>query len=191
MIKFKPIPKVKVINNSKSHSIEELLIIKSQNGDDAAFEKLIDSYEEYLYKMAFLYTKNTQDALDIYQETVLKAYLNISKLKNINSFKSWITKILINNIHSIYKNFNLVEYDFNENIITECSYIDIEEKLDLYDAIDILEEKYRTPIILQYFYDLTIKQISEITSTNESTIKTNIRRGKIKMYDILRGDYHV
>lgn len=191
MIKNKFIPKVNIFNNSKHYSNEELLIIKSQHGDDFAFEKLIDSYEEYLYKMAFLYVKNDQDALDIYQETVLKAYLNISKLKNTSSFKSWITKILINNIYSIYKDFNIVAYDFNENIIGECSYIDIEERLDLYDAIDILEEKYRTSIILQYFYDLTIKQISEITSTNESTIKTNIRRGKIKMYDILRGDYHV
>lgn len=191
MIKFKPVPKVRIINNSKSHSAEELLIIKSQKGDDVAFKKLMDSYEEYLYKMAFLYVKNDQGALDIYQETVLKAYLNISKLKDTSSFKSWITKILINNIYSIYKDFNIVAYGFNENITAEYSYINIEERFDMYDAIDILEEKYRTPIILQYFYDLTIKQISEITSTSESTIKTNIIRGKIKMYDILRGGCHV
>lgn len=61
----------------------------------------------------------------------------------------------------------------------------------MYDAIDILDEKYRTAIILQYFYDLTIQQISEITNTNENTVKTNIRRAKKKMYDFLKEDKHV
>ena len=62
----------------------------------------------------------------------------------------------------------------------------IEENIDLYDAIDRLDEKYKTPVILQYFHDLTISQIAEIMECNENTVKSNIRRAKKKLYDILK-----
>ena len=46
--------------------------------------------------------------------------------------------------------------------------------------------KYKTPVILQYFHDLTIPQIAEIMECNENTVKSNIRRAKKKLYDILK-----
>lgn len=49
------------------------LVNESKKGSDQAFEDLINIYKVYLYKMAFIYTKNEHDALDIYQETVYKA----------------------------------------------------------------------------------------------------------------------
>lgn len=73
-----------------------------------------------------------------------------------------------------------------KDYIGEIEYSDIEQKIDLYDAIDILEEKYKTPIILQYFQDLTISQISKILDCNENTVKSYIRRGKKKLYDLLK-----
>jgi RNA polymerase sigma-70 factor (ECF subfamily) len=158
----------------------------AQYGNDNCFEKLIDIYEKYLYKMAFLYVKNEHDALDIYQETVLKAYMNISKLQNPKLFKTWITRILINNIHTRNRHYNKFQDEETEDYIGDFTYSSIEEKLDLYDAIDVLEEKYRTPIILQYFYDLTIEQIADIINCNENTVKTNLRRAKKKMYDVLK-----
>ena len=79
--------------------MEYKLVDKAKEGCDESFEILINNYKEYLYKTAFLYVKNEHDALDIYQETVYKAYINISKLRNSNFFKTWITKILINNVN--------------------------------------------------------------------------------------------
>ncbi|TAN68203.1 sigma-70 family RNA polymerase sigma factor [Paraclostridium sordellii 8483] len=191
MIKSNILNKVRGFDIGKELSVEETLIKQSQWGNDDAFEKLIDRYEGYLYKMAFLYVKNEQDAMDIYQETVLKAYLNITKLKYRKAFKTWITKILVNNVYTKNNQAKKIQENHIKLDTKEFNHIDIEEKIDLYDAIDILEEKYRTPIILQYFYDLTTKQISEITNFNENTIKTNIRRGKKKIYEILKEEKDV
>lgn len=191
MIKSNILNKVRGFDIGKELSVEETLIKQSQWGNDDAFENLIDRYEGYLYKMAFLYAKNEQDAMDIYQETVLKAYLNITKLKDRKAFKTWITKILVNNVYTKNNQAKKVQENHIKLDTKEFNHIDIEEKIDLYDAIDILEEKYRTPIILQYFYDLTTKQISEITNFNENTIKTNIRRGKKKIYEILKEEKDV
>ena len=180
--------KVKLFNKRKLKITEEDLIIKAQRGCNESFEKLIDKHKEYIYKTAFIYVKNEHDALDIYQETVFKAYMNISKLKNIKFFKTWITKILINNVNMKNRHYKKFEDCQVEDYIGDISYLNIEEKIDLYDAIDSLEEKYKTPIILQYFHDFSIAQISEITGNNENTIKSNIRRGKKKIYDLLKED---
>ena len=175
------------ISSKKNKLIDELdLINQAKKGSDEAFEDLINIYKEYLYKMAFIYTKNEHDALDIYQETVYKAYLNIDKLKDSSYFKTWITRILINNVNMKNRYINKFKDVELKDYIGEIEYSDIEQKIDLYDAIDILEEKYKTPIILQYFQDLTISQISKILDCNENTIKSYIRRGKKKLYDLLK-----
>lgn len=180
--------KIKLFNKRKLEITEEDLIIKAQRGCNDSFEKLIDKYKEYLYKTAFMYVKNEHDALDIYQETVFKAYMNISKLRSVKFFKTWITKILINNVNMKNRHYKKFEDCPVEDYIGDISYSNIEENIDLYDAIDSLEQKYKTPIILQYFQDFSIAQISEITGYNENTIKSNIRRGKKKMYNLLKED---
>lgn len=179
------IKKLTLFTEVKEDSYEKVFIKQSQRGNDDSFEKLMDIYEPYLYKMAFLYMKNEQDALDIYQETALKAYMNISQLRDYRSFKTWITRILINNVYEKSKKSNRFEEQYLDENIANFSYSTIEERIDLYDAIDLLDDKYRTPIILQYFYGLSIHQISEITRTNKNTVKTNIRRAKKKIYNIL------
>lgn len=173
--------------SKKNKSTEEIDLVRdAKKGSDQAFEELINIHKEYLYKMTFIYTKNEHDALDIYQETVYKSYLNIDKLKDSSYFKTWITRILINNVNMKNRHVNRFKDVEVEDYIGEIEYSSIEEKIDLYDAIDVLEEKYKTPIILQYFQDLTVSQISKIMDCNENTVKSYIRRGKKKLYDLLK-----
>ncbi len=186
MIESIAMKKIRLFNKKQRKYTEIELISKSQKGCDESFEQLINLHKEYLYKMAFLHVKNEHDALDIYQETVYKAYINISKLRNTKYFKTWITKILINNVNMKNRYYNKFQDEQVEDYIGEISYSNLEEHMDLYDAVDSLEEKYKTPIILQYFHDLTISQIAEIMECNENTVKSNIRRAKKKLYDILK-----
>jgi RNA polymerase sigma-70 factor, ECF subfamily len=186
MIENIAIKKIRLLSKKREEYREYQLVNKAQEGCDESFEKLINTYKEYLYKTAFLYVKNEHDALDIYQETLYKAYINISKLRNPNFFKTWLTKILINNVNIKNRHYNKFQDEQVEDFIGEISYSNIEENIDLYDAIDSLEEKYKTPVILQYFQDLTISQIAQIMECNENTAKSYIRRAKKKLYDILK-----
>lgn len=186
MIESVAMKKIKLFKTKKKEYTEIDLISKSKKGCDESFEQVINIHKEYLYKTAFLYVKNHHDALDIYQETVYKAYINISKLRNEKFFKTWITKILINNVNMKNRHYNRFQDEQVEDYIGEISYKNIEEHMDLYNAVDKLEEKYKTPIILQYFHDMTITQISEVMECNENTVKSNIRRAKKKLYDILK-----
>ena len=166
---------------------EEYIIEKAKKGDKKAIEILINNYKEYLYKTAFLYVKDEHEAIEVCQETVYKAILNIHNLKNAQYFKTWITRILINNVNDKHRAKSKFVDDFDKvELIEDVTYEKLEEKVDLYNAIDVLEEKFKTPIILQYFHDMSIKEIARVLECNENTIKTYIRRGKQRLYKILK-----
>ncbi|WP_040327261.1 sigma-70 family RNA polymerase sigma factor [Clostridium ihumii] len=166
------------------------LIENSILGSKDSFAELIFLNKEYLYKTAFLYVKTEVDALEIYSETVYKAYISIHKLKNPNFFKTWITKILINNAYSKLNNKNkFIDLDCIKNKFTKENTISIEDKLDLYNAIDNLKPKYKTAIILKYFQNLSIKEISLVMNCKENTVKSYIYRAKDMLLKYLKEGY--
>ena len=153
----------------------------------SSFEKLLLQYKSYLYKVAYTYVKDKQVALDILQETSFKAWLNIHTLKDEEKFKPWITKILVNTALNYIKKESKVIYMEDENsIIYSEKSISIEEKLDLYDAIDLLKPKYKTVIILKYFDDMKIEDISYVLNTPENTVKSHLKRAKESLSSILK-----
>lgn len=82
---------------------------KAIRGNPDAYGGLITCYQEYLYKMAFLYMKNEQDSLDLVGTVILKGYQNIRTLKNPAWFRTWLTRILINAAKDTRKRFIYIE----------------------------------------------------------------------------------
>ena len=72
------------------------LVVRAKKGDAEAFQALIHEEKEKLYKMAYVYMQNEDDALEVFQETVYKAFKSIATLKNNDYFSTWVTRILIN-----------------------------------------------------------------------------------------------
>ena len=146
-------------------------------GDKKAFEIVIDKYKEYIYRIAFMYTKNEHDASDVYQETIYKAFLNIEKLKNPEFFKTWIVRILINNTKDrIKKESKTVLYDTNEYLIESKAY-DLDSNIDLYEAIDKLSGNQKTAVLLRYISDMKIDEIAKVMECTENTVKSHLYRG--------------
>lgn len=140
------------------------------------FCSLIEQKRDSLYRLAFMYVKNQEDALDIVHEAVYKAYISIDKLKDSTYFNTWITRIVINcSLNHIKKNkrtLNFSEFSFG----TVSKEENREEIIDLYEAVDNLKDKYKTVIILKYFEDLTINSIAEIMDCPENTVKTYLHK---------------
>lgn len=165
--------------------ITEEQVKSAIKGDEKAFEDLMDLCKESLYRTAFAYTKNEHDALDVLQDTVYKAYISIDKLKNPKYFKTWLTKILINNaIDFINKEKKIISIVDNMKISATKSEVSrVDEKLDILSSIDRLEDKHRKVIILKYFQDLTITEIAEVMSCPIGTVKTYLNKalGKLRI----------
>ena len=164
----------------------------SIKNNSEAFEELLLQYKSYLYKVAYTYVKDKEAALDILQEASFKAWLNIHSLKDEEKFKPWITKILVNTaINYIRKESKVIYIDdenpiiSSENIVSKKA-ISLEEKLDLYKAIDLLKPKYKTVIILKYFDDMKIEDITYVLDVPINTVKSHLKRAKESLSDILK-----
>ena len=161
------------------------LVKKAIKGSKSAYGELIAEYQVYLYKTAFLYVKNEADSLDAVQECVTRGMLAIGKLKEPRYFKTWITKILLNCIWQDKKRAQTVSLEEYQEKGVE-NYL-IEEKVDLYDAIDSLKEQYKTVVILFYFQELKIKEIARIMEIPEGSVKVYLYRAKKQLRKWLEG----
>ena len=154
---------------------------KNQPSNDELFSDLIDIFKENLYKIAFSYLKNEQNSLDAVSETIYKAYKNIDKLKRREFFNTWIIKILINSCKNILKNDKVIyidEYDKTKKDNSDILETDfkLSVNIDLYNAIDKLNDKFKSIIILKYLEDMTILQIAEVLDLPVGTVNVYLRR---------------
>lgn len=169
------------------------LVQRAKKGDDEAFEQLIRSVREKLYRTAYAYVRNEQDALDIYQEAIYTAYVTIKKLKKPESFTSWITKILmfkaIDFIRKESRHFSTDDEEVFSTLIEPENVDDIMHAMDLSVAFKYIGPKVKTIIMLRYYHDLSVKEIAIIMNVPEGTIKSHLNRAKKELKPILREGY--
>lgn len=136
-------------------------------------KKYITSNIDKLYRLAFSYARNKQDAEDIVNESVKKALYAINSLKNSDYMGTWIYRIIVNTANTYLKSKSKISYFddiLEETLSTEDQYQDT----DLYNKVMKLDSKYRIIIILKYYEDMTFEQIAYILNENISTIKTRL-----------------
>ena len=122
---------------------------------------------------------------DVIQESILKAYCNYNGLKNPQKFKQWILRIVHNTaIDYIHKRFDVIGTEIQEQTV-ESSTIDKESKLVIWDAIQKIKLPYRTVLILFYYEDYSILQISDIMSVSIVNVKQQLSRGRKMLAKLL------
>ena len=161
------------------------------NGDNDAFYELIQPIHADLYRMAFVYVHNENDAVDILQQSMIRAFENIARLKEPKYFKTWMIRIVINCCKTYLDKMKKVEIiDPSELVDLQItSHILKEEEIDLWAALRLLEEKYKTVLLLRYYQDYTVPEIATILELPVGTVKTNIRRGLMQLKQMLKGVY--
>lgn len=176
-----------ILSNSNDEHKE---IKRAISGEKEAFSNLIKQNKLYLYKTAYMYVKDEDKSLEVLQETIVRGIASISKLKNPMYFKTWITRILINvAIDMNRKNSKVEQLTEASEVIEEKNSISLEEKLDLYNAVDLLNENYKTVVIMKYFNDMKIRDIAEVMNVPENTVKTYLNRAKVSLKKILKEGY--
>lgn len=157
--------------------------------DKDTFCKLIRLHEKAMYSLAFSLVRNETDAADVIGESILRAYKNIDSLKNENAFKPWILKIIHHTaVEYIRKNTRTIPIQEIE-VINESNENSIETKLSLQKAVESLSGPYRTVVILYYYEDLSINEISRITNTTAIAVKQQLSRARKQLRGILKEDF--
>lgn len=138
-------------------------------------EKFIVENQAGLYRLAFSYVKNKENALDIVQEAVLKALRSIHRLDEMAYLKTWFYRILIHTAIDFIRKHQRIRVVDDESLALHLPPSeDHSADLDLQDAIEHLPHPYKTIIILRFFEDLKIEEIAQITDSNPNTVKTRL-----------------
>lgn len=143
------------------------------------------------YKLAYVYMKNKEDALDAMQDMIVILYENISKLKKEEAFYSWSKTILVNSCkNKLSKSKKLVSIDeIKEQSIDEV-YDNPEDKIVLNKYLSKLSDKHQEVIKLKYYLDLDYETISQILKIPLGTVKSRLNSGMKILKESLGGEYY-
>ncbi|ASB90889.1 RNA polymerase sigma factor [Bacillus sonorensis] len=145
---------------------------------EASLVAFITDGKEHVYRLAYSYVKNQEDALDIVQESIHKALASVDSLRNPETMKSWFYKILVRTaIDFLRKQKKLKVMDDQTIEYLSKGKEDTYQDTDLYEALEELPHPYKTIIVLRFFEDLKLEEIAEITGENINTTKTRLYRG--------------
>ncbi|MBK3496198.1 RNA polymerase sigma factor [Viridibacillus sp. YIM B01967] len=170
------------------------LITQAQGGDIEAYTKLMQLHHRTVERFAFQCGVHSTDIPDITQEVFVKIYRFLHQF-NQDRFTTWLYKITLNATRDYYRKESREKS--KEEKLTKSSarhtytpsaeerILVFEEDQTLHQAILQLDEKYRYPIVLYYFHELTYEQIAEVLNTPLSTVKTRLLRAKEQLKRVL------
>lgn len=151
------------------------------------FSKQVLAAESSLYRVAKSILHNDEDCADAIQNGILKAYQKLGTLRDEAYFKTWLTRIVINECYSLMRNVQkYVPFDQYPGWDAEAVY-DATEESDLMIALVQLDEKYRIPLVLHEIEGYSVKEIGKILGLSETNVGNRIFRGKKKLRKQLEG----
>jgi RNA polymerase sigma-70 factor (ECF subfamily) len=177
---------IRALYNKGGNALDRIsLIERCQLGDLESFEQLYKSYCRNALGTAYLIAKHKGIAEEIVQEAFFQCYKNIKKLRDPAAFDVWFYKLLVRlawKMASDYEYSKPLEEAGEEYTLSMKDFSTVydreENKLIVHEAIDKLSSPLKTVIILYYFNDLTIKQISMVLDCFQGTVKSRLHNAK-------------
>lgn len=170
---------------------ESSLIINLKEGKEDAYKYVVEQYGNRLLSTCYLILKDRQEAEDIVQETFIRVFEKIHSFKGNSGLYTWIYSIALNlSRDKLRKKTENLTFDDKLIGSSDVEY-EIEKDFDrelLKRELFEMNVIYREVLVLFYFEDLSIKDISNLLNEKEGTIKSKLSRGRnILKESILKG----
>ena len=156
---------------------------KARNGNVDEIGNLLMENMKSMYRVAFSILKTEEEISDAISNTTVIVFEKMHTLKNAEFFKTWLIRILNNECNKIHRQNKKIIYLENYNQ-TDLVYNDKYDDFGVRQAIKKLDEDLKTMVILYYFEDFNIKEISEIQKLPEGTVKSRLSRARKKLGSI-------
>lgn len=152
---------------------------------DTMISYIIENQEKF-YRLAYSYVRNKDQALDIVQNSIVKALENYSKLRNPNAIKTWVYRVIVNeSITMLRKEKRETVYE-PEQIDEMREEAVPENEPGIFEQVNCLPFELRTVIILRFYEDLPLKEIAKVTNTNLSTTKYRLYSAISKLKTVIK-----
>jgi RNA polymerase sigma factor (sigma-70 family) len=188
--------------NTFEHFTDTEIIEKILSGEQQLYELLIRRNNAFLYRVGRSYHYNHHDTEDLMQETYISAFYSLHKFEGKSSFKTWLTRIMLNNCyHKKQKQAYQKETSIGEPIIekhtpmhhnssvTENTILNKELGHILENALDSIPEDYRMVFTLRELNGLSTAETGELMSLTESNVKVRLNRAKTMLRTYMESKY--
>ncbi|MBA2174862.1 sigma-70 family RNA polymerase sigma factor [Halobacillus locisalis] len=168
------------------------LVKKAQKGNDQAFLQLFQHYEQDVYRMAYVYVKNQEDALDIVQEVAYQSYKKIDTLKQPEYIKTWLIRITINCATNLLrKNKKVVHLQTQHEKYMGTEEIDLSLSISLRDVMEKLEVDEKSIVLLRFYHHYTFQEVADLLDLPIGTAKTILYRALRKLrYELKESEWY-
>jgi len=169
-------------------------------GDQRAFERLVEHYQTAVFNLAYRMLGEPQEAEDAAQEVFLRAYANLSRYDPERSFKTWLLSIASNHCIDRLRKRRLTWLSIEEeegvsahpSLVSmtpgpEDAYLEQERSADMQALLAQLPPDYRLVVVLRYWYDMSYAEIADALQTSESAIKSRLFRARQTLAGLLEG----
>lgn len=144
------------------------------------FARLVLDSTDSLYRVSKGILRSDAECEDAVWEAIGIGFAKLDTLKQDEYAKTWLTRILIHECYRVLRQ-NKLRADMPDEI---KSYSD-RKYSDLYQALELLEERYRGPIVLFYLEGYSVREIADILQSTEGTVKSWLSRGRSRLKRIL------
>lgn len=172
---------------------------EAAGGSKRAFEKIVGTYEDMVYRLAFRFFGNEEDSLDAVQEVFVKAYRAIGSFEGRSSLKTWLYRIASNTCLTLAEEKKRRKKSFLQSIVDWFSQTPVADPAKtvihreyqmalqqaIADKIAKIPEFYRLPVILKDLEGKTLEEIADILEIKEGTVKSRINRGRKMLQEAL------
>ncbi|MEA1898393.1 MAG: sigma-70 family RNA polymerase sigma factor [Bacteroidota bacterium] len=171
-----------------NYYVEEVL-----SGQTQAYAELVGRHKEMVYTIAIGLLQIREEAEEVSQDAFLKAYQALSKFKKQAKFSTWLYRIVYNECISRLRKRKLNDISLDENrisisdslIVEENNFNEEKKQRMLQEALMDLPKEDKAIILLYYFENLSIEEISVITALSKSNIKIRLFRIRNKLHERL------
>ena len=181
-------------------SEEQKLINQIRAGNGEAFSSLVESLLSSAYRTAYLILGSRELAEDAVQIALEDCYISIMRDMEIRHFKAWFYRLVYTRSIDVYRKQKRQQFtDIEENpeaiskMKSESAQemaVESETRQELLQLITHLKDEQRIPLLLFYFEDLSVKEISLILNENSNTVKTRLSRGRKKLGELMKKHKH-
>ena len=172
------------------------LIADCLAGDEHAIEMLVRQFESDVFRLALSIVGDAAEANEITQETFIAMLRSLPSYEERKSFKAWLYTIALNHSRSHLRKRKTLEklrnalsvvfrVETQKLLSPEDAVIRNEQERILWNQLNGMDEKFRTVVVLRYFHELSIAEISEILSVNEGTIHSRLHTARERLRQAL------
>jgi len=177
---------------------ESTLIRHAANGDASAWEPLVQTHQQAVFRLAYLLLGDPDDAEDIVQETFLRAWNHLKSFDQTRPLKPWLLSITANLARNRRRSAGRYLAALTRAFRDEPVPASVEDKNtqymeanDLWKAVQNLREPDQQVVYLRYFMDLSVAETANVLQVAEGTVKSRLSRALEKLRAIIKQEFPV